>query len=245
MSSFFSNQIDEATVAACRNGDEMAHERLWCAFSSPVFSLALRLTGARAVADEVVQDTFVEVLTKLHQFRGDAPIGAWIRRIAVNKALGHLRSPWHKRGESLIPEMPAPDADLSVPLDLATSLQRLSPTARTVLWLHDVEGFTHKEIGGLMNKTASFSKSQLSRAHQRLNTWAEADLLHRSSAPEATQKSSSQEPVPARSASMKSAHRSTSRDEQRNDQSDNLNHNKSHDQGHNQSNETCMQLLNN
>ncbi len=172
MSGFFANNIEEAVLSGCRDGDNAAHAQLFAAFSKPVFTLALRLTGSRPMADEVVQDTFIEVLTKIEQYRGDAPIGAWVRRIAVNKALAQLRSPWHKRGESLAPEIETYEVDQSVSLDLATCLQRLGPTARSVLWLHDVEGYTHKEIAAFMEKTVSFSKSQLSRAHQRLSEWA-------------------------------------------------------------------------
>ncbi len=175
MSGFFANNIEEAVLSGCREGDNSAHAQLFSAFSKPVFTLALRLTGSRPVADEVVQDTFIEVLTKIAQYRGDAPIGAWVRRIAVNKALAQLRSPWHKRGESLAPDIETYDIDQSVSMDLVTCLQRLGPTARSVLWLHDVEGYTHKEIAAVMEKTVSFSKSQLSRAHQRLNAWANTD----------------------------------------------------------------------
>lgn len=176
MSGFFANNIEEAVLAGCRRGDNAAHAQLFEAFSRPVFTLALRLTGSRPVADEVVQDTFIEVLTKIGQYRGDAPIGAWVRRIAVNKSLAQLRSPWHKRQEVLAPDVETYDVDQSVSLDLATCLKRLGSTARSVLWLHDVEGYTHKEIAAFMDKTVSFSKSQLSRAHQRLNAWADAQI---------------------------------------------------------------------
>ncbi|MEM7081225.1 MAG: RNA polymerase sigma factor [Pseudomonadota bacterium] len=176
MSGFFANNIEEAVLSGCRRGDNAAHAQLFEAFSRPVFTLALRLTGSRAVADEVVQDTFIEVITKIQQFRGDAPIGAWVRRIAVNKALAQLRSPWHKRGEPLMPDFETCDIDQSVPHDLEICLKRLGATARSVLWLHDVEGYTHKEIAAFMDKTVSFSKSQLSRAHQRLNAWATSEL---------------------------------------------------------------------
>jgi RNA polymerase sigma-70 factor (ECF subfamily) len=57
------------------------------------------------------------------------------------------------------------------PIDLEVALNRLSPVTRAVLWLHDVEGYTHEEIAEMMGKTASFSKSQLSRAHKRLRDW--------------------------------------------------------------------------
>ena len=60
-------------------------------------------------------------------------------------------------------------------MDLDRAMSNLPDVARAVVWLHDVEGFTHKEIGGLMGKTESFSKSQLSRAYQRLRPMLSAD----------------------------------------------------------------------
>jgi RNA polymerase sigma-70 factor (ECF subfamily) len=56
-------------------------------------------------------------------------------------------------------------------MDLETALERLSETSRAVVWLHDVEGYTHEEIAAMMDKTVSFSKSQLARAHGRLRRW--------------------------------------------------------------------------
>jgi RNA polymerase sigma-70 factor (ECF subfamily) len=62
-------------------------------------------------------------------------------------------------------------------MDLEAALARLGDTARAVVWLHDVEGFTHEEIAGQMGKTVSFSKSQLARAHQRLRLWLGEEAL--------------------------------------------------------------------
>ena len=61
-------------------------------------------------------------------------------------------------------------------MDLDAALGDLPPVSRAVVWLHDVEGYTHKEIAGLMGKTESFSKSQLSRAYQRLRPLLDAEL---------------------------------------------------------------------
>ena len=63
-------------------------------------------------------------------------------------------------------------------MDLDAALASLPAVSRAVVWLHDVEGFTHKEIAGLMGKTESFSKSQLSRAYQRLRPMLEAEVQH-------------------------------------------------------------------
>jgi RNA polymerase sigma-70 factor (ECF subfamily) len=159
-----------------------AHAVLFRTFSPAVFTLAQRMLKQPALADEILQETFLEVLAKLSEFSGNGPLAAWIRRIAVNKCLMHLRSAWNRRGVALEAGETAPGsgelADANRPdgfadqvdarMDLSAALERLNDVSRTVVWLHDVEGFTHREIGELMGRTASFSKSQLARAHERL-----------------------------------------------------------------------------
>jgi RNA polymerase sigma-70 factor (ECF subfamily) len=125
-----------------------------------------------------VQETFIEILRSLPRFRGDAALGSWIRRIAVTKALMFLRSAWTSRSQSLAEgwDDRTPGDNLSHgisrnpddAMDLDAALANLPEVSRVVVWLHDVEGFTHKEIAAHMGKTESFSKSQLSRAYQRL-----------------------------------------------------------------------------
>jgi RNA polymerase sigma-70 factor (ECF subfamily) len=66
--------------------------------------------------------------------------------------------------------------DAALRMDLESALERLSETARAVVWLHDVEGYTHEEIAGMMDKTVSFSKSQLARAHSRLRRWLQEEV---------------------------------------------------------------------
>ncbi|MFQ5547491.1 MAG: RNA polymerase sigma factor [Woeseia sp.] len=186
MSRFADIQIDAAIVKRAASGDVRAHEIIYRAFSSPVYSMCLRFTRVPAYAEDLVQETFVEVIRSIASFRGEAPIGSWIRRIAVSKALMFLRSAWHSRGQSLdddfeevTPGNAASHGVSSDPdhaLDLDAALGSLPSVSRAVVWLHDVEGFTHKEIAGLMGRTESFSKSQLSRAYRRLRPYLQAEL---------------------------------------------------------------------
>ena len=178
MSKFADIKIDPAIVKRAARGDARAHEIIYRAFSAPVYSLCLRFTKVPAQAEDLVQETFIEIMRSIAKFRGEAALGSWIRRIAVSKALMYLRSAWTARGQSLgddwhevtpgdvsqhgVPSQP------DVAMDLDSALANLPETSRAVVWLHDVEGFTHKEIAALMGKTESFSKSQLSRAYQRL-----------------------------------------------------------------------------
>jgi RNA polymerase sigma-70 factor (ECF subfamily) len=101
----------------------------------------------------------------------------WIRRIAVNRCLAHLRSPWRRLRREL-QDADAPDIQPQVEhdrdvLDLQRALEVLPPQARAVVWLHDVEGYSHQEIGRFMHATASYSKSQLVRAYARMRRWAD------------------------------------------------------------------------
>ena len=184
MSKFADIQIDNAIIRRAARGDARAHEVLYRAFSTPVYSLCLRFTRVPAHAEDLVQETFIEVMRSIKQFRGEAAIGSWIRRIAVTKSLMFLRSAWTARSQSLAEGFddmtPGDAASHGVSghpddaLDLDSALANLPSVTRAVVWLHDVEGFTHKEIATLMGKTESFSKSQLSRAYQRLRPMLEA-----------------------------------------------------------------------
>jgi RNA polymerase sigma factor (sigma-70 family) len=178
MSKFADIQIDAAIVSRAARGDARAHEIIYRAFATPVYSLCMRFTKAPAHAEDLVQETFIEVMRSIAKFRGEAALGTWIRRIAVSKALMFLRSAWTARSQSLNEdwdEVTPGDAishgisrhpDEAIDLDAA--LANLPSVSRSIVWLHDVEGFTHKEIAKMMGRTESFSKSQLSRAYQKL-----------------------------------------------------------------------------
>jgi len=185
MSRFADIDIDPAIVRRAAGGDAKAHEIIYRAYCSPVYSLCLRLTRVPAQAEDLLQETFIEVIRSIGGFRGEAALGSWIRRIAVTKALMFLRSAWHSRGQSLDENWddvtPGRADGLGVTrypdeaMDLDAALANLPPVSRTVVWLHDVEGYTHGEIGQLLGRTASFSKSQLSRAYQRLRPLLDPD----------------------------------------------------------------------
>lgn len=178
MSKFADIRIDPTIVKRAARGDARAHEIIYRAFAAPVYSICLRFTRVPAQAEDLVQETFIEVMRSIAKFRGEAALGSWIRRIAVSKALMFLRSAWTSRSQSLGDDWqevtPGDAAHHGVSrhpdaaLDLDAALAALPDVGRAVVWLHDVEGFTHKEIATLMGRTESFSKSQLSRAYQRL-----------------------------------------------------------------------------
>ncbi len=107
-------------------------------------------------------------MRNIKQYRGEGYLWGWIRRIATTKALMRIRREQVRETESLDEEPGKPGMHIAANLDLERAFDRLSETSRAVVWLHDVEGYTHEEIAGQMGKTVSFSKSQLARAHARL-----------------------------------------------------------------------------
>src|SRR6185437_13445594 len=88
--------VPEGLIASAREGTESACARLYTALAPSTFGLIRRLVGARAVAEDLFQDTMMTVYERLHDYRGEGPFGAWVRRIAVSKCLMYLRSPWHR-----------------------------------------------------------------------------------------------------------------------------------------------------
>ncbi len=184
MSAFSDSDVAVDAVARARSGDTTAQAAIYRAYERPVRTLTRRLVPGVAAAEDVAQDVFVDVLTKLDQYDGRGSFAGWVRRIAVCRCLMYLRSPW-RRGlgwvESLVTGNSDAGLETSAPscsadaVDLERALARLGETARAVVWLHDVEGYTHAEIGALLGGTASFSKSQLARAHARLRELLEPD----------------------------------------------------------------------
>ena len=94
-------QVDAALLARAQRGERDAHAELYELFSSVVYTLARRMVASTAIAEDVLQETFVEVLRKIGTYRGDAALGFWIKRIAINKCLMHLRSGWVSRRTDL------------------------------------------------------------------------------------------------------------------------------------------------
>jgi RNA polymerase sigma-70 factor (ECF subfamily) len=178
MGSWFSVTLDDVTLARARRGDLGALEAVCRAFEAPVYTLARRLVRDPHDAEDVLQETFLEVVRSIGRYRGDGPFAGWLRQVAASKAVGRLRHRRVRAGETsldaddegggAVPEPAVEPAHPGDRLDVVAALERLSDSARAVVWLHDVEGYTHDEIAALMGRTASFSKSQLARAHERL-----------------------------------------------------------------------------
>jgi RNA polymerase sigma-70 factor (ECF subfamily) len=168
-------EIPEDQLAAARAGDTAARAALFARVAPAALAIIRRLVNHRAMAEDLLQDTLIAMFEHLDDYRGDAPFGIWVRSIAVSRCLMAFRSPWHRARVALESftedQKPWPveaEGRTSDLIDLDRALARLSPVTRAVVWLYDVEGWSHEEIAKGFDRTVSFSKSQLARGHARL-----------------------------------------------------------------------------
>ena len=168
-------EVSTEELAAARAGDAAARRVLFDRVSAGTLAIIRRLVRNRALAEDLAQDTLIAMFEHLDDFRGEAPFGVWVRRIAVSRCLMAFRSPW-QRARVALESLTDPSALLPVEsegrasdlIDIDRALARLSPVTRAVVWLYDVEGWSHEEIAKAFDRTVSFSKSQLARGHARL-----------------------------------------------------------------------------
>jgi RNA polymerase sigma-70 factor (ECF subfamily) len=159
----------DADVALAAGGDTGAFERVYRTHVARVHGLARRMAGPEA-ADELTQDVFVRAWQKLGTFRGDASFSTWLHRLAVNviierfRTLGTQRDRFLADGDEVLDRMASPRRTGDFRMDFDAALNQLPRAAREVFVLHDVEGYKHHEIGGLLGISAGTSKSQLHRA---------------------------------------------------------------------------------
>lgn len=175
-------EIPAEELAAARAGDRRARGALFERVAPAALGIIRRLVRHGAMADDLLQDTLIAMYEHLDEFRGEAPFGVWVRSIAVSRCLMAFRSPWHRARvalESWTEDSRAAtesDGRTSDLIDLDRALARLSPVTRAVVWLYDVEGWSHDEIAHAFERTVSFSKSQLARGHARLRTELQAPM---------------------------------------------------------------------
>lgn len=164
---------DPLTIRRAINGDESAMRALWVAHAPRIDAVVRRLVGDPDQAADIAQEVWIQIFRALPTWRGDSQFSTWAHRIAVNRTLNALRPV--RRIARL--EVGIEDDTVSVDEDhdrsfLAQSIdeavQRLSPGARAVFVLHDVEGYTHEEIARELGITSGGSKSQLFKARAKL-----------------------------------------------------------------------------
>lgn len=164
---------DPLTIRRAIDGDESALRALWVEHSPRIDAVVRRLVGDPDQAADIAQEVWIQIFRALPTWRGDSQFSTWAHRIAVNRTLNALRSV--RRIAKLETEMEddtvAVDQDMDrtfLAQSIDEAVQKLSPGARAVFVLHDVEGYTHEEIAKELGITSGGSKSQLFKARAKL-----------------------------------------------------------------------------
>jgi RNA polymerase sigma-70 factor (ECF subfamily) len=162
-------RAEREDIEAATSGDRRAFERLYRTHGQRVFALCLRMCGERTLAEELVQDVFVRAWQKLESFRGDAAFSTWLHRVAVNIVLSRRKQDGRVRDRTVADDeavhaVAARAVSVGDRMDLEAAIATLPTGARRIFVLHDVEGYTHEEIGELLGITSGGSKAQLHRA---------------------------------------------------------------------------------
>ncbi len=170
---------EKELIDGCRAGDRIAQKRLYEAFSGKMFAICMRYMKNRDDAQDVLQDAFIKIYEHIHSFRGESPLGFWIRSIVVNTALKQLRKQkiwvdlddvYQKEEEIAAAEQPLANFQWQ---QLTAFIQELPTGCQTVFNLFAIEGYKHHEIATMLNISEGTSKSQFSRARtllqQKLN----------------------------------------------------------------------------
>jgi RNA polymerase sigma-70 factor, ECF subfamily len=167
---------EKQVIQRAIQGDEAAMRALWARHSPHVDAVVRRLVGNDLdLAADIAQEVWIQIFRALPQYRGDSQFGTWAHRIAVNRTLNALRKTRRlAKIETDVEEdtaMIEPDPERSLMIQsIETAASKLSPGARAVFLLHDVEGYTHEEIAERLGITSGGSKSQLFKARAKLRT---------------------------------------------------------------------------
>lgn len=172
-------------------GDHDAFQMIYLQYRSMVFAICERVVHNPTISEELMQDTFLLVLRKIHLFRGQSQFSTWLYRIARNTALMYIRDQQSKDSNESLSEMQQDDdkaAQVERVLRIEDrylqgtadriTLQRLigkmAPGYRSTLMLHDLHGYEHREICDILSVSQGTSKSQLHKSRKRLRAMLDA-----------------------------------------------------------------------
>lgn len=187
-----SPEMPEAeAIRLAQQGDAAAFERLYRLHNRRVYALCLRMVGNPAEAEDLLQEAFLQLFRKIHTFRGESAFSTWLHRMAVNVVLMKLRK--KTLPETSLDEFTEPDEENGGPkrdvgaadpamlgsvdrVNIARAVDQLPPGYKQIFVLHDVQGYEHNEIAGIMGCSVGNSKSQLHKARMRLRELLQEDV---------------------------------------------------------------------
>lgn len=178
------NELPAAdTIQCAQKGDSSAFECIYQSYCRRIYALCLRMVGNPTEAEDLTQEAFLLVFRKIQTFRGDSAFSTWLHRLALNVVFMHLRkrklpgtslekaTKIDQESHALAEKLGGPDASMTGMLDrfnLERAVNQLPENCKMVFVLHDIQGYQHNEIAGIMDSSVSTSKVRLHRARLRL-----------------------------------------------------------------------------
>lgn len=164
--------IHQNLVEKAKQNDRTAQSQLYEFYFKAIFNSCHRIVTDSFVAEDIMHDSFIEAFKKIKQHNESATFGAWLKKIAINRSINHLKKEkliankfeYYTASEEVEGEK---EIKLSVQ-EIKMALTQLAPNYRSVFSLYLIEGYDHDEIGEIMNISASTSRSQLSRAKKKV-----------------------------------------------------------------------------
>ena len=173
--------FDIQLIESCKKGDRAAQKAIYDLLAPRMFPVCIRYIGDRALAEDILQDGFITLFTRLDSYKGDGSFEGWARRIFVTTALMSLRK---KDALKMSDEL---DAARNLKTETTSQIEAigyqelmelimsLPPGFRTVFNMYAIEGYSHKEIADTLGITETTSRTQFSRAR----TWLQAKIKER------------------------------------------------------------------
>ena len=163
--------IHAPLIEDCRQGNSKAQFRLYDQYSRAMYNLAYRILNNREDAEDILQEAFVECFRNLDSFRFESTFGAWLKKIIVNKCINHIKK--KKIDLTLCETLPTTIYEEEEEVIYETekkfkSIELLPDGYRIILTLYLLEGYDHSEISQILGISESTSKSQYSRAKEKL-----------------------------------------------------------------------------
>ncbi len=165
------NYITAPLIEECRRGNAKAQFRIYNQYSKAMYNLAYRMLNNREDAEDILQEGFLECFRNIRSFRFESTFGAWLKSIIINKCINQIRK---KKVdllyyENLPADIPEEEAEVTCNTTrIFRGIEKLPDGYRVILTLYLLEGYDHTEISQILGISESTSKSQYSRAKDKL-----------------------------------------------------------------------------
>jgi len=174
---------DEELIVGCRQNNRMSQELLYRRYAKALFGLCLMYENNREKAKDILQEAFIKIFTNIKRLDSTGSLNCWMKKIVSNTAIDYYRKNSNElrfipidaiaqKASDQEPFGPELNSD-----DILSQVSKLPKGAKLIFQLHEIEGYSHKEIAGLLHISIGTSKSQINRARQLLQQWMRGNGL--------------------------------------------------------------------